>query len=212
MLFNFTDPSSTICNHLGQNDLQKRLQAAHDGGYGSLPVLLFRQYKGMMNVSDCQQLLGGEDCADTYQAEFISQEYTFENGACLYRPPGCREVYYFPAEVRSDIAPRCSAYSKSAAKQIEEMCRSEGSNTDTNVAVASSRLREEQITTEWLELPVLENFTSSLSYFQLMLDVAVMLISLMFVFSMKKRIWRTGRCGRLERDTPSRCSYKSRRS
>jgi hypothetical protein len=48
-----------ICNHLRQNDLQKRTAAAHTmEDTASLPVLLFRQYKGRMSESDCQQLLG----------------------------------------------------------------------------------------------------------------------------------------------------------
>jgi hypothetical protein len=203
MLFNFTNPSSTICNHLGQNELQKHLQAAHDGGYGSLPVLLFRQYKGRMSESDCQQLWGGEDCVDGYQAVFISQEYTFQNGACLYRPPGCREVYYFPAEHTAGIAPRCSAFSESAAMRIEEMCRNESSNTNANLTGTSGRPREEHVTTEWLELPVLEYFTSSLLYFQRMLGLAVVLFLFMSFLCVKKRVLRTGGCARLERDRPS---------
>jgi hypothetical protein len=112
------EPNPSICNQRDHRSLQKRLQNAYDRGYKSLPILFFRETEGMIKVSDCRQMWGDKDCYDGYQKEFFSQEYMFENGACIYRPPNCREAYYFPPEDANRREAGCSAHSESGFKRM----------------------------------------------------------------------------------------------
>ena len=43
----------------------------------------------------------------------------FDNGACIHRPEGCKEVYYFPPRDANDKDAGCSAFSKKGNKRIE---------------------------------------------------------------------------------------------
>jgi hypothetical protein len=112
-------PNPSICDQLDHGSLQKRLQDAYVRGYNSLPILFFRQTEGMIKLSDCRQMWGDIDCDHGYQKEFVSQEYMFDNGACIHRPPGCREAYYFPPEDSTRQEAGCSAFSESGSKRIE---------------------------------------------------------------------------------------------
>lgn len=103
-------------NHVWFKD---RLELASKKGYGDLPVLFYRESNGIHRIQDCVTHFGGYRCDDAFQKEFFSQEYNFD-GPCLHRPPGCDEVYYFPAD-----GEKCSAFTDMGKERIERLCREE---------------------------------------------------------------------------------------
>ena len=116
-------PDSSICEFWSGMHIQRTLQFAYERGHGSLPVLFYREIEGMRE-SDCERFWGGIECQDGYRKDFFSQEYKFENGACVHRPSGCEEAYYFPAQ---DVNASDMGFSASedGAKRIELLCSSE---------------------------------------------------------------------------------------
>jgi len=118
--------------HNQHNDhrlLEKRLMHAQKRGYGDLPVLFYRESMGIKTVEDCERLFKGRGCDDAWRKEFFSAEYFFSSGnSCLYKPPGCEEVYFFPADGNS-----CSAFTDKGKERIERLCRNEKTH-DARVA------------------------------------------------------------------------------
>lgn len=96
----------SLCEMGLDEDHQKSLQRMHDNGYGSLPVLFLKETRGM-DSSECNRFWGGQDCEDGYRKEFFAQEWNFTSGACLARPLGCSETYYFPVDSTTGL---CSAF------------------------------------------------------------------------------------------------------
>ena len=76
--------------------LLERLQEFDDWGYKELPIVFMEEIKGM-SPEACQRYWGGVDCQVGYRKEVYTQAFNFSNGACIASPPGCNEVYYFPA-------------------------------------------------------------------------------------------------------------------
>lgn len=109
----------SVCNFPNHVWLRDRLQLAFDRGHGDLPVLFYRETRGIHSIKDCVSLFGGHNCDDAWQKEFFSQEYFF-GGACLHKPPGCDEVYYFPAD-----GEQCSSHTDMGKDRIAGLCRDE---------------------------------------------------------------------------------------
>jgi len=118
-----TTPQS-VCHFPNHVWLEDRLKVAYEQGHGDLPVLFYRESNGVHRISDCVRLLGARDCDDAWQKEFFSQEYDF-SGACLHKPPGCSEVYYFPADPSREET--CSAFTDMGKERIDRLCREEKS-------------------------------------------------------------------------------------
>lgn len=116
------DPQN-VCHFPNHVWLDDRLRDAFAKGHGDLPVLFYRESLGIHTVQDCQRILKGVGCEDAYHKEFFSQEYQFDTGACLHRPKGCDEVYYFPAEATGDGEEKvCSATTKAGRDRIKKLC------------------------------------------------------------------------------------------
>ena len=49
----------------------------------------------------------------------------FDNGACVHRPDGCKEVYYFPPRDANDSNAGCSAFSKAGYTRIDMLRKGE---------------------------------------------------------------------------------------
>ena len=79
------------------NFMLERLQDLHDWGYAELPIVFMEEIKGM-SPEACERYWGGVDCQVGYRKEVYTQALNFSNGACIASPPGCNEVYYFPAD------------------------------------------------------------------------------------------------------------------
>lgn len=126
----------TICNFPNHEFLLDRLQQAYDKGHGDLPVLFYRESPGIHSVDECARLFGGKACDDAWHKEFFSQEYHFvSSGACLHRPPGCDEVYFFPADNDDDNTNNeCSAYTDKGKSRIDRLCGGREQRQDARVA------------------------------------------------------------------------------
>jgi hypothetical protein len=77
--------------------LFEKLQELYDWGYTELPIVFMEEIKGM-SPEECRRYWGGVDCQVGYRKEVYTQALNFSNGACIASPPGCNEVYYFPAD------------------------------------------------------------------------------------------------------------------
>jgi hypothetical protein len=82
------------------NFLFEKLQELYDWGYTELPIVFMEEIKGM-SPEECRQYWGGVDCQVGYHKEVYTQALNFSNGACIASPPGCNEVYYFPADMHT---------------------------------------------------------------------------------------------------------------
>jgi hypothetical protein len=118
-------PNPSLCEYSNQDRIAERLQFAHDFGYESLPVLFYKESQGSIRLADCRRLWGGTACSDGFQREFFSQEFKFPNGACVHRPPGCNETYFFPPQDVSDPGAGCSAFSDDSNERIAMLSSNE---------------------------------------------------------------------------------------
>jgi hypothetical protein len=175
-----------------QGEIQAKLQFAYDRGYGSLPVLFYREIEGMQEP-DCERLWGGIECEDGYRKNFFSQEYKFKNGACVHRPPGCEEAYYFPPQDVNASKAGCSAFSEDGAKRIELLCSSErGTPLVIDAGSSMESLEGTKPTTAWR----LETSTGN-SRAYIFHAAAVVL----FLLTRRRRLPREARRGSLSRTT-----------
>ena len=172
------------------NMVQQSLQLSYDWGYGSLPVLFYREIEGMQE-SDCERLWEGIACEDGYRKNFFSQEYKFDNGACVHRPPGCEEAYYFPPQDANHRKAGCSAFSEDGAKRIELLCSSErGTPLVIDAGSSMESLEGTKPTTAWR----LETSTGN-SRAYIFHAAAVVL----FLLTRRRRLPREARRGSLSR-------------
>jgi hypothetical protein len=81
-----TDPN--VCSDEDRFAMQRRLRRAYHSKYGALPILFYREIKGMPKA-ECERLWGGIDCEDGYRKDFFAQEFVFDDGSCVHRPLGC---------------------------------------------------------------------------------------------------------------------------
>lgn len=119
-----SDPS--LCEYSNHDFIYQRLKLAYEKGYGELPILFYRETPGMKKASDCERMWGGTNCENGYAKHFFSQEYRFGNGACIHRPAGCNETYYFPpANTSTPEEVMCSAFTEESTARIESLRRCE---------------------------------------------------------------------------------------
>lgn len=109
-----------VCNGGDHDIFEQRLLTAYRRGYGDLPVLWYRESTGIKDVRECSEQFDGNGCEHSWHRDFFSQEYTFASQNCLVKPPGCDEVYFFPAD-----GDNCSAYTNKGKKRRSRLCRAE---------------------------------------------------------------------------------------
>jgi hypothetical protein len=110
------DPN--VCSDGDRFAMQRRLRRVYHSKYGALPILFYREIKGMPKA-ECERLWGGIDCDDGYRRDFFAQEFQFDDGSCIHRPVGCKAEYYFPPHNDSDPLGGCSAFTETGARRIE---------------------------------------------------------------------------------------------
>jgi hypothetical protein len=59
-----TDPN--VCSDEDRFAMQRRLRRVYHSKYGALPILFYREIKGMPKA-ECERLWGGIDCDDGYR-------------------------------------------------------------------------------------------------------------------------------------------------
>lgn len=110
----------THLQHSDHDLVEKRLVHAHQKGYGDLPVIWYRESVGIQSIETCVELFNGRNCDTPWQKEFFSAEFMFGNKNCLYKPPECDEVYYFPAD-----GDECSAFTDKGKERMKKLCQNE---------------------------------------------------------------------------------------
>lgn len=88
-----------LCGLISDEQVPRQLNYVRKK-YGDKPVLLLEERLGMNDESllhECQRMWGGKNCASGFWKNFIAQPLNFSDGSCLAVPPGCNEVYFFPA-------------------------------------------------------------------------------------------------------------------